>query len=118
MARKFAKAFYNSIEWQKVREAVLKRDKYLCVNCGKPATEVHHKKHLTPDNIMDLNVCLNMDNLASLCRDCHLAEHKEEMQRKKREWYKNNKRVYKNRKFATRDGLDFDENGQLIQVPE
>ena len=78
MARKFAKAFYNSIEWQKVREAVLKRDNYLCVNCGKPATEVHHKKHLTPDNIMDLNVCLNMDNLVSLCKDCHFEAHRGE----------------------------------------
>ena len=78
MARKFAKAFYNSIEWQKVREAVLKRDKYLCVKCGKPATEVHHKKHLSPENIWDVSISLNPDNLVSLCKDCHFEEHRGE----------------------------------------
>ena len=101
-----------------VRKAVLMRDNYLCVKCGKPAEEVHHKKHLSPENIMDLSVCLDMNNLASLCRDCHFAEHKEEMQAKKAEWSRTHKRKYKKRTWAIREGMSFDENGQLIQVPE
>ena len=78
MARNFAKAFYNSPEWQKVREAALMRDRYLCVRCGRPAEEVHHKKHLTADNIGDVSVSLNLDNLESLCKDCHFASHRGE----------------------------------------
>ena len=116
MARTFAKPFYNSKEWEKIRKSVLMRDNYLCVKCGKPATEVHHKKHLTPENIMDASVSMDMDNLASLCRDCHFEEHREEMHSKRDEWNATHKRKYKKRSYAVREGLDFDENGQLIQV--
>ena len=78
MARDFAKAFYNSKEWQMVRESVLRRDNFLCIHCGRPAEEVHHIKHLSPDNIMNPAVTLNMDNLVSLCRDCHFEAHRGE----------------------------------------
>ena len=39
---------------------------------------MHHKVHLTPDNINDPDVSLNADNLMLLCRDCHAMEHKHE----------------------------------------
>ena len=78
MARDFSKAFYNSKEWELVRATVMMRDKYLCQHCGKPATEVHHIKHLAPANVDDPSVTLNMDNLVSLCRDCHFEEHRGE----------------------------------------
>lgn len=78
MARDFSKAFYNSKEWEKVRHAVMMRDRFLCVNCGRAATEVHHKIHLTPKNIGDPNITLNMDNLVSLCKDCHFEAHRGE----------------------------------------
>lgn len=78
MARDFAKAFYKSSEWQKVRQYCLLRDKYLCTHCGMPAEEVHHIIHLTPDNIYDPKVSLNPDNLACLCRACHFDEHRGE----------------------------------------
>lgn len=76
MAREFSKAFYRSKEWQNTREYILKRDSYLCVKCGKPAEEVHHKIKLTPSNINDVNITMNPNNLISLCKDCHMAEHK------------------------------------------
>lgn len=75
MARSFSKPFYNSKEWQNVRDGILMRDKYLCVKCGAPAEEVHHKIILTPQNINDPSVTMNPDNLVSLCKDCHFAEH-------------------------------------------
>lgn len=75
MARKFAKAFYRSKEWERVRQYVLLRDKFLCRHCGAPAREVHHIIPLSPDNIWDPSVTLNPDNLISLCRDCHMREH-------------------------------------------
>lgn len=75
MAREFAKAFYRSKEWRVVREFCLKRDKYICQNCGEPAEEVHHIKHLTPQNISDASISLNPNNLKSLCSECHKHIH-------------------------------------------
>lgn len=77
MAREFSKAFYNSAVWKEVREAVLKRDRYLCQmpGCYQAAEEVHHKEHLTPENMGILSITVNMDNLISLCGRCHKAIH-------------------------------------------
>ena len=43
-----------------------------------PADEVHHKIHLTPENINRPEVALNWRNLIALCKDCHLKEHRKE----------------------------------------
>lgn len=79
--QKWAEKFYKGPAWQRCREAAIKRDRYLCVDCMKkgiirPAEEVHHIQHLTPENINDPEISLNLDNLVSLCRDCHQARHK------------------------------------------
>ena len=76
----FARSFYGSVAWQRVRAYVKQRDKYLCQDClkkgiYKPADEVHHIQPLTPDNIEDPEISLNADNLVSLCKDCHEARH-------------------------------------------
>lgn len=76
MARDFSKAFYHSKEWGAVRDYCMKRDNYLCVHCGAPVEEVHHKIHLSPANIGDPNITLNPDNLICLCKACHFAEHR------------------------------------------
>jgi len=75
MAREFARSFYKSAEWQKVREYCMMRESYLCKKCGQPAEEVHHIIHLTPDNIYDPSITLNPDNLVCLCKACHFEEH-------------------------------------------
>lgn len=99
MARAFAKSFYNSKEWEITREYILKRDKYLC-RCGRPATEVHHIIHLSPQNIGDVSITMNPDNLVSLCRECHFEEHRGEHG--------------KGREVAEKNPYRFDENGFLI----
>ena len=99
MARDFAKSFYNSKEWINTRDYVLRRDKYLC-RCGRPATEVHHIIHLSPQNIGDVTITMNPDNLISLCRDCHFEEHKGE--------YGKGREVKENNPYI------FDENGMLV----
>ena len=99
MARDFAKSFYKSKEWQQTRDYILKRDRYLC-RCGKPATEVHHIKHLSPQNINDVTVTMNPANLVSLCRDCHFEEHKGEHG--------------KGRANEENNPYTFDENGMLV----
>ena len=48
-----------------------------CFAMGKlsPAKLVHHKEHLTPQNITDKQVTLGYDNLQRLCQDCHAVVH-------------------------------------------
>lgn len=101
MAREFARQFYHSIEWQNARRAALMRDNYLCVICGAPAEEVHHIKHLSPKNIGDTSITMNPDNLESLCKMCHFAEHAGERGRKR----------ILNEQYP----YEFDANGQLVQ---
>ena len=36
---------------------------------------MHHKKHLTPENVLDDNVVYGWDNLELLCIYCHNTVH-------------------------------------------
>lgn len=82
MAREFARKFYHSKEWKRIREIVFQRDNGLCQKCLKekdeevPGDEVHHLIWLRPTNINNPNITMNMDNLVLLCRDCHMQIHK------------------------------------------
>ena len=69
--------------------------------------EVHHKIHLTPYNIHDANVTLNENNLHTLCRSCHFAEHEEE---------KKHGNKSKTKQAECEKGFRFDENGFLIPI--
>ena len=107
MARDFAKVFYHSKEWLKVRKFVLMRDHYKCTRCNSPAEEVHHIIRLSPENIWDTSITLNPSNLISLCKDCHFAEHKTEKEEGK---CRAQGRTYGD----CREGFHFDENGMLV----
>ena len=98
MAQEWAKKFYASAAWQRLRMYVLKRDDFLCCRCGKPGKIVHHKTHLTAANINDPSVSLNEQNLETVCKDCHDAEH--------------------NADAPTDAALRFDENGNLVKRSE
>ena len=79
--REFAKAFYQSQAWKETRKAYAASVGGLCERCRSrglivPAQIVHHKIHLTPDNINDPNITLDWSNLEALCRDCHGEMHK------------------------------------------
>lgn len=79
--KEFAKAFYKSKAWHDCREAYMHSVGYLCENCRrkgilKTGDTVHHKVHLTPENIKDPSVTLNWENLELVCRDCHAEIHK------------------------------------------
>ena len=76
----WAKFFYKSKQWQRVRDYVMKRDQWLCQDCLKkgkyvPAEEVHHIVPLKPENITDPSITLDENNLVALCRECHKARH-------------------------------------------
>lgn len=70
--------FYASLKWKKKRQAILRRDNYLCKECKKygritEAKEVHHIVHL--EDAPELALC--NDNLISLCKRCHNKRHPE-----------------------------------------
>ena len=73
--RDFAREFYHSAAWRQAREFIFQRDHGLCVRCGSPGQIVHHKTHLTPENISNLQIALGESNLELLCRDCHSCAH-------------------------------------------
>lgn len=105
MAKEFARTFYASRDWERAREDALKRDNYLCQRCFAagditPAVMVHHITELTPANVSDPNITCGLDNLISLCDHCHKVTHG---------WA---------RAGATRQGLAFDSDGNLICLAE
>lgn len=101
MAREFAKSFYKSAAWRKCRTAYIKQrimiDGGMCETCGtRPGKIVHHKVWITPDNINNPDVTLNLDNLKYDCQECHNKETENE----------------------TKPRYIFDESGQPILPPE
>lgn len=82
----YATTFYSSTAWKNTRTAYAKSKGNLCESCLErglfaPGEIVHHKTHITPQNINDPNITLNWNNLRLVCRECHAAEHE---QRKRR----------------------------------
>ncbi len=64
--------FYHWPVWRRLRVLALQRDHYLCQECLRQgrltkATEVHHRKSV--EDFPEL--ALSLDNLESLCWDCH-----------------------------------------------
>ena len=81
--KEYAESFYKGKQWQTVRRAYLKSVHGICERCGMPATIVHHKDYITPDNINDISVILNFENLEALCTTCHNEEHHKRQQRRR-----------------------------------
>lgn len=70
--------FYHTYRWHMLRDKILRRDKFLCVECvryGKhtQATTVHHVKER--DDYPELRY--DASNLESLCAACHNKKHPE-----------------------------------------
>lgn len=108
MAKEFAKKFYKSKAWLECRAGYIQSVNGLCETClekgkVKPGYIVHHIEQLTPENINNPDVTLNWDKLKYECKKCH----------DKNEGHG----VGKNRSPITREGLYFDEEGNLVQSP-
>lgn len=66
--------FYHSSQWLHLRKQVLLRDNFQCQRCGLEATLVDH---IIPSS-EDWDSRLDIDNLESLCKDCHYYKTKRE----------------------------------------
>ena len=93
--KEYARSFYLSKEWKKVSSLYMSSRNYICERCGGVGTICHHKKYITPWNINDPSITLNLDNLECLCQECHNQEHMAKMSR-----------------------AVFDENGNMVGVHE
>lgn len=73
-------SFYHDSSWIKVRELVLQRDNYMCVECYRDSRInidgiiVHHKIPIK-SGIDGWNKRLSVDNLVCLCGSCHAEAH-------------------------------------------
>lgn len=79
--------FYRRAAWRRVRMQALKRDRFQCVWCREEGKLV--TKRLEVDHIKELEqypeLAYELDNLRTLCRDCHNKRHKR-YQRTRRDW--------------------------------
>lgn len=99
--REQKRKFYDGAEWKKIREAVKRRDNYECQECkrqGKVTIDTNEysesakrkKTKLIVDHIKELEnypeLALNMDNLETLCVNCHNKKHGRVFYRKPNKW--------------------------------
>lgn len=87
--KEWARWFYLSDTWRQTRAAYLAAQGYECERCkaagivGSVAKIVHHKTHLTPENINDPFISLAWENLEATCHDCHTKGHLKKSRAKK-----------------------------------
>ena len=79
MARAIDRTFYEKPEWRRCQAAYMERANHLCERClakglYEPARIVHHKIHLSEEN-MTPELMYGFDNLEALCLACHNDEH-------------------------------------------
>lgn len=87
MARSIDESFYKTPAWRRCRAAYLKQHP-VCERCAAsglvtPSVYVHHRIHLTPENVKDPALAYGDSNLEALCFECHEQEHR---RRKKRRY--------------------------------
>ena len=68
--------FYNTKKWKEKRLKILRRDKYICVECKRygKITEATTFHHIYPYELYP-ELRLNTNNLISLCEKCHNEMH-------------------------------------------
>lgn len=76
-----AEEVYKTRQWDKCRKAYKKSVGGMCERCAKKGIAnagviVHHKVHLTRENMNDPETVFSFDNLELLCVACHNEEHK------------------------------------------
>lgn len=72
--------FYLGKAWKDCRKTYLSSVGNLCEICAEkgiitPAYIVHHKTHLTVENLNNPDIALNYDNLQAVCINCHNKIH-------------------------------------------
>lgn len=75
---------YKSRQWRSLRKRKLLANPFCerCLKQGiyKAAKIIHHIEYINSDNYMKDEVFLNINNLESLCQECHNKEHFEQQE--------------------------------------
>ena len=95
MSEGIFRKFYTSKQWKECRLSYIASVCGLCESCGNVGKILHHKVHLTRNNINDTNIALGWDNLIYLCKPCH---------------------EYVHSNSSTGDNIMFDEEGNVINL--
>jgi len=96
-SKRIGDEIYHTSAWRKLRQSYYHSQYGVCERCAAPGDIVHHKVHITKENVNDPFITLNEANLELLCHDCHNREHK-------------------TTHFPVRKGFGFDANGNLIKT--
>lgn len=70
----YQKAVYKDPRWEKVRQAVIDRDRDICYFCGKLILRkrtIHHLIEIDEHNYKDPMIAFNPDNLVECHHGCH-----------------------------------------------
>ena len=74
----YRKAVYKDPRWEKVRQAVIQRDRDICYFCGKLILKkrtIHHLIEIDENNYRDPKIAFNLDNLVECHHGCHDQYH-------------------------------------------
>lgn len=120
----FAKKFYASYNWTRIRKAYTSYRRGLCERCLKEGMYnvgviVHHKIHLTEQNIKNPEITSSFKNLELLCFNCHNKEHQEDMKRGLDTKYVNKqKKEVKKRQYIPKPTKRYyvDEKGEVVVI--
>lgn len=85
--------FYHWSVWRKLRSDVIKRDNYECRNCKKPIQKVRLYAHHIKELKKFPHLALDINNIITLCGNCHNEIHDKEEQMNQ---YKNKKEKFIN----------------------
>lgn len=69
---------YRNPKWQKIRQAVINRDRDICYFCGKLILKrrtIHHLIEINEHNYSDENIAFNLNNLVECHAECHDMYH-------------------------------------------
>lgn len=61
--------YLQSDRWRKLRLQIIKRDNFICKDCGKKGVDVHHIDYQYLNTDEEKNFCV------LLCRECHKKRH-------------------------------------------
>lgn len=109
-SKKCVEEYKLATDWNLIRNLVFKRDKGICAVCGvctkkpdKTARQLQHKCNYSfeVDHVIPFSTCFshNLENLRTLCKECHKQVTKKQAQERQ---IKNKKKVKKDAPVSRR----------------
>ena len=89
MAGKLGRKIYATKLWKRKRLEIFERDGWRCSECGKAGRlECHHVEKITSARLWFDN-----DNLATICRGCHIEKSRQEKKEREKEFMSDRRKI-------------------------